>query len=153
MEGIITTALGLGLAVSLMFSEMFGLAAGGMIVPGYMALHLDNPLAFVATIMISYLTFFVVHAMGSVTIIYGRRRTVLMILVGFLFGWLLKILGSSGAVSFGNLELQVVGYIIPGLIAIWIDRQGLIETITALITASVIVRLGLILVTGGEMSL
>jgi hypothetical protein len=50
-----------------------------------------------------------------------------------------------------TIDLSIIGYIIPGLIAIWIDRQGLIESLTALLIASVIVRLILILITGGEM--
>ena len=51
----------------------------------------------------------------------------------------------------GAEEFTVIGYIIPGLIAIWIDRQGLVETLSALLTASVVVRLILILVFGAEM--
>ena len=45
----------------------------------------------------------------------------------------------------------MIGFIIPGLIAIWIDRQGIIETLAALITASVVVRLILVLVVGTEL--
>jgi hypothetical protein len=48
------------------------------------------------------------------------------------------------------VELSIVGYIIPGLIAIWMDRQGILETITALVTSSAIVRLILIILFGGE---
>ena len=34
MTDLLTVAIGIGLAISLLFSEMFGLAAGGMVVPG-----------------------------------------------------------------------------------------------------------------------
>nr|NIP87215.1 hypothetical protein [Planctomycetales bacterium] len=50
-------------------------------------------------------------------------------------------------------EFAVIGYIIPGLIAIWIDRQGLVETLCALITASVVIRLILIMIYGVELNL
>ena len=43
MIDILTASIGIGLVVSLMFSEMFGLAAGGMVVPGYIALYLNRP--------------------------------------------------------------------------------------------------------------
>jgi hypothetical protein len=46
--------------------------------------------------------------------------------------------------------MDVVGFIIPGLIAIWFDKQGVVETVSALLTASVVVRLLLILITGLE---
>ena len=34
---LLPVSVGIGLAVSLLFSELFGLAAGGMVVPGYVA--------------------------------------------------------------------------------------------------------------------
>jgi poly-gamma-glutamate biosynthesis protein PgsC/CapC len=83
-------------------------------------------------------------------IIYGRRRTVLMILVGFAMGALLRSFGTL-PLPMTTIDLSIIGYIIPGLIAIWIDRQGLIESFSALLIASVIVRIILILITGGEM--
>jgi hypothetical protein len=45
-----------------------------------------------------------------------------------------------------SADYEVIGYIIPGLIAIWIDRQGLVETLGILLTASTVVRLVLILI-------
>ena len=152
MPDIVTVSLGLGLLISLAFSEFLGVAAGGMVVPGYVALFLDKPLVILVTLLVSYVTFFVVHSLSAVTIVYGRRRTVLMILVGFLFGWFIRSLGPLNT-GFGAIEFSIVGYIIPGLIAVWIDRQGVLETFSALITASVIIRLALILLTGGELSI
>jgi gamma-polyglutamate biosynthesis protein CapC len=152
MEFLITVSIGLGLVISMIFSELLGIAAGGMVVPGYIALYLNKPLTIVVTLLISYATFFIVQSLSSVIIIYGRRRTVSMILVGFLLGWFIR---STGTISFGvnSMELNVVGYIIPGLIAIWMDRQGILETISALLTTSVIVRLILIIIFGKEVSL
>ncbi|HOT46188.1 MAG TPA: poly-gamma-glutamate biosynthesis protein PgsC [Spirochaetota bacterium] len=152
MENIITLSIGLGLCVSLLFSEFFGIAAGGMVVPGYIALYLNRPLVIIATALVSLLTYFIVNSLGSFMIIYGRRRTVLMILLGFLLGWLVRTLEP---IPLGPqaVELSIVGYIIPGLIAIWLDRQGIIETMAALITSSAIVRLILILFFGRDMSL
>lgn len=152
MENIITLSIGLGLCVSLLFSEFFGIAAGGMVVPGYIALYLDRPLVILATVAVSLLTYFIVHSLGSFMIIYGRRRTVLMILLGFLLGWLVRTLEP---VPMGPqaVELTIVGYIIPGLIAIWMDRQGIVETVSALVTSSAIVRLILILFFGREITL
>lgn len=150
MEQLMSLSIGIGLVVSLAFSEMLGLTAGGMVVPGYMALFLDRPLLIAITLLVSYLTYFIVHALSAVMIIYGRRRTVLMILVGFSMGALIRSVGSLD-LPFTHLDLTVIGYIIPGLIAIWIDRQGLVESFSALIIASVIVRITLIIITGGDL--
>ena len=149
MENIITLSIGLGLCVSLLFSEFFGIAAGGMVVPGYIALYLNRPLVIITTVLVSLLTYFIVNSLGAFMIIYGKRRTVLMILLGFLLGWLVRLMEP---IPLGPqaVELSIVGYIIPGLIAIWMDRQGIIETVTALVTSSTIVRLILIILFGRE---
>jgi len=152
MDSIITLSIGIGLVVSLFFSEMLGLTAGGMVVPGYIALYLDRPLVIIFTLAVSYLTYFIVHSLSAVTIIYGRRRTVLMILVGFALGALIRSFGSL-ELPMATIDLTIIGYIIPGLIAIWIDRQGLVESFSALITASVIVRMCLLLITDGELKI
>ena len=67
-----------------MFSELFGLAAGGMVVPGYFALYLNRPIDVVLTILAALATYMIVYLMCTFIIVYGRRRTVLMILVGYL---------------------------------------------------------------------
>lgn len=147
-------AVGLGLVVSLLFSEFLGIAAGGLVVPGYVALFLDRPASVALTLVVGLITYALVHALSKVSIIYGRRRTVLMILVGYILGAALRY-GLGGTPGFwqGDFEYFVIGYIVPGLIAIWIDRQGLIETFSTLLTAAVVVRLGLILAVGPELEL
>lgn len=148
---LLPLSIGIGLAVSLLFSELFAIAAGGMIVPGYLALSLSRPLDVLLTVAAGFATYAIVHALSSFIIVYGRRRTVLMILVGYLVGMLARWSISSFGVMSGS-ELQVIGYIIPGLIAIWLDRQGVVETVAAMITASVVVRLVLLLLVGLELS-
>ncbi|GMV15627.1 MAG: poly-gamma-glutamate biosynthesis protein PgsC [Polyangiaceae bacterium] len=142
-------SVGIGLAVSLLFTEMFGIAAGGLIVPGYVALNLTKPVDVALTIGAGFATWAIVHTLSSFTIIYGRRRTVLMILIGYLVGMLLR--WSTGVYAHNSVDMTVIGFIIPGLIALWLDRQGVIETVAALITASVVVRLILVLAVGAEL--
>jgi gamma-polyglutamate biosynthesis protein CapC len=150
-----TLYIGIGLIVSLLFSEIFGVAPGGIIVPGYLALGLRDPVAVVLTLAVALLTFFVVRVLATVTIIYGRRRTVLSLLLGFLIGSLVR--QGFGVPGFGSpgltapsspYEVEVIGYIIPGLIAIWMDRQGTVVTVSMALTASVVTRLTGILLLG-----
>ena len=154
MIHFLSVAIGVGLVVSLAFSEMFGLAAGGMVVPGYFALYLNQPLSVAFTMAAAIVTYLIVHSLSTVVIVYGKRRTVLMILVGYLvrlgFDALPLGLVVTAAAPYGT-DMVVIGFIIPGLIAIWIDRQGMVETLSTLLTAAVVVRLILILVFGTEM--
>ena len=132
--------IGIGLAVSLLYSEVFGVAPGGIVVPGYLALAIQDPVIISLTLAVGLLTFFVVRVLSTIAIIYGRRRTVLAILMGFLLNSLVReVLGVGTPV--GPFEVDVVGYIIPGLLAIWMDRQGTVITLTSAMTASIVTRL------------
>ena len=83
-------------------------------------------------------------ALSSFVIVYGRRRTVLMIMIGYLVGIALRWVSTSFGQALAEMDAQVVGFIIPGLIAIWLDRQGVVETVAAMVTASIVVRLLLV---------
>lgn len=144
----LSLSIGIGLVVSLFFSEVFGLAAGGMVVPGYIALHLTSPIDLALTLGAAFATFAIVHSLSTIIIVYGRRRTVLMILVGYLTGAITRLIAWQYLGMTQDVEYAVIGYIIPGLIAIWMDRQGVVETLSALMTAAVVVRLILVLVVG-----
>jgi poly-gamma-glutamate biosynthesis protein PgsC/CapC len=150
MTEFLPVSIGVGLAVGLLFTELFGLAAGGMIVPGYIALFLNRPVEVGLTLGAGLVTFAIVHALSSVVIIYGRRRTVLMILVGYLIGMLVRW-STTGITPAVAGDYVVIGFIIPGLIAIWLDRQGVFSTICSLATASVVVRLVLVVFFGTEL--
>jgi poly-gamma-glutamate biosynthesis protein PgsC/CapC len=151
---LLTLSIGVGLAVALLFSELFGLAAGGVVVPGYIALFLTQPLSLAFTLAASFITFALVRSSSSLFVLYGRRRTAMMILVGYLVGMAATLLPEQWATLGGTEgEDHVIGHIIPGLIAIWFDRQGPIITTCALAVASVVVRLILILLVGRVVAL
>ena len=143
---LLAVSVGIGLVVSLLCTELFGIASAGLIVPGYMALYLDKPLQIVATLAVALATFAAVRVLSTVLIIYGRRRTALMILFGYLLGML-----TAEWSSLWGQEFTAIGFIIPGLIAIWMDRQNVFETLASLTVVSVIVRLVLILTMGTEL--
>lgn len=146
----LSLSIGIGLAVSLIFSEIFGLAAGGMIVPGYMALSLTRPMDVLLTLVAAIITYAIVHTLASVMVVYGRRLTVLMILTGYIVGAILRWAAQDWIFPTDGIP-DVIGFIIPGLIATWFERQGVFETIASLATASVVVRLVLVLVVGEEL--
>jgi gamma-polyglutamate biosynthesis protein CapC len=145
----LTLSIGIGLIVGLLFVEFIGLYAGGMVVPGYLALDMHSPGNIILTLVDAIIIYAIMQFLSRFLIIYGRRRVALIVLIAFLLGVSMRDLFSSWVMvrSIGHVY-TVIGYIIPGLIALAIERQGLIETITSLISASVIVRLILILTIG-----
>ena len=57
-------AIGLGMVISLFLTETSGVMAGGIIVPGYFALYLHNPLMVITTFLISFATYLIVLFAG-----------------------------------------------------------------------------------------
>ena len=151
MIDMLTLSIGIGLVMSLIFSEMFGFKAGGMVVPGYIALYLTHPVDVLLTLAVAFGTFLTIRLLASIIIIYGKRRTVLCVLIGFVLGAIVRIGIGSPMEIIPIAEYSVIGYIIPGLIAIWIDRQGTIETLSPLLTVAVLIRLILILTVPNEL--
>ena len=129
--------IGIGMVLSLFLTETLGVTAGGIIVPGYIAMNLENPERLVITFGVSIITFLLVKLLSQYIMVYGKRRLVLALLIGFLLGYLSRSENMITA-SLGTAEFMVIGNIIPGLIANWMDRQGVLRTIsTVLITAGI----------------
>ena len=129
MVAEIYLALAVGCAISLLFAERFQLLPAGLVVPGYLALLFNQPLSLVAVLLISLLTFFIVkYGIGRMTILYGRRKFVAMLLTGMTLSLML-----GGSLAW---ILSAIGLIVPGLIANTMERQGVKLTlgITVLLT-------------------
>jgi len=141
---MITTAFGLGIVLGFLFFELTGLTAGGIIVPGYFALFVENPVAIVTTVAVAIIAYLIVTFISQWLIVFGRRRFLLMIITGFLIRILLDTIRINYVES--GSDLQVIGYIIPGLIANEFARQGVLKTILAMIIVSGLVYLCLQLV-------
>jgi len=146
---MIEISVGLGVILSMIFQEVIGVSAGGIVVPGYIALQMHDPLRLLGTFLVSFLTFGIIKGLSTMMFIYGRRRLVLSILIGFVLGYFSR--QSTFYDLFGvDLQMQAVGFIIPGLISNWMEKQGVVKTLLCLLLVASCVRLLLMLVTGGE---
>jgi len=143
-------AIGLGVLVSLFFLETFGTTAGGIVVAGYIAMFMHQPWTILGTLVISFAVYFIVKLLGKIMFIYGRRRMVISILLGFIFGWLVRTYGLYSGIP-ADYSVNVIGYIIPGLIANAMAKQGITRTLTVMFVAAVLVRLLINVVFGGEL--
>jgi poly-gamma-glutamate biosynthesis protein PgsC/CapC len=128
---------------------MLGASAGGIVVPGYIALYLDKPLQILGTLAVSLLTWCIIRIIGMFTLLFGKRRMVLSILIGFILGWASRNFIFHN-VTIYDLQMQSIGYIVPGLIANWFERQGFMKTLSTMMIAAVLVRLILMVIFAGE---
>ena len=139
-------SIGLGIFLSLILSESLGVTAGGIIVPGYIALYLHQPIQVVVTFLVAILVWAIIQGTGNVMFLYGKRRIVLALILGFFFGYISR---NFIYLSQDIGSVAVIGNIIPGLIANWMDRQGIIRTLSVVLLTSVMVKLCIMILFGG----
>jgi gamma-polyglutamate biosynthesis protein CapC len=137
---VLTAALTIGVVVSLALTELIGLSPG-IIVPGYVALLLDRPLALAAFLMVAVLSYGILLALGTRLMLYGHRRFAIALIAGMTLSvgaqWLVPMFVPA------YVEWVGLGFIVPGLLA----RQGVLPTLLMLAIAAPLTRLIVILVT------
>ena len=106
-------SIGLGIVLSLLLSETLGVTAGGIIVPGYISLYLHHPLQVLATFLVAILVWGIIQGMGKITFLYGKRRIVLALILGFFFGYISAI---SDCFNSSRLKMTKRLIFIPELI-------------------------------------
>ena len=107
---LLSLAIGISLLVTLLVTEAFGIAAGGLVVPGYMALKLMQPVNLGITIFVALVTFAIVRVLSSFMVIYGRRMTGLTILTAYLLGALLELtIGGGVAINLSPSNARRAG--------------------------------------------
>ena len=145
---MVEVAITLGLILSLLAYEGFGLAAGGLVVPGYIALQLGAPERLAGVFIVAMATTGILKVISRYTFVFGRRQLVLCVLVGCLLS-----IASRNFLNFdiglNTVELYAVGWVVPGLIANWFLRQGIVRTLCTLVVTSTMVRFLVILLFGG----
>jgi hypothetical protein len=92
-----------------------------------------------------------VRLISRVTLLYGRRLLVVCILLGYVLGFLFRQFTPQSLGGGGWLDLQIIGYVIPGLIAYWIERQGFLTTLCTMLVAASLTRLVVVIVNGGAL--
>ncbi|MBC7349325.1 MAG: poly-gamma-glutamate biosynthesis protein PgsC [Candidatus Aminicenantes bacterium] len=128
------SSLFLGLVLALIFTELVGFSPGGLIVPGYFAIYLDQPWRPLATLLVALVTLGFYRLAGRFLILFGRRRFVFMVLTGVVLAqvWVMILPQFFSE----PLSLRVIGWVVPGLLASNLERQKILPTLAALILVS-----------------
>ena len=115
-----------GVALSLIFSELTGLSPAGLVVPGYIALSLQTPGRVLYTLLIALLAWGVARLLARWMILYGRRRFAVLILLSFLLNALIV---GSGVLPY---DPGMIGVLVPGIIANEVEKQGALKSLLSL---------------------
>jgi len=130
-----------GIILSLLFTELTGLSPGGIIVPGYMAMFLNRPIEILLTVAAALCVTFVVKLTSRLFFLFGRRRYVLCLLLGMLFKLGIEHITLGLPMLGGRTDVRLIGWLIPGIIANDMYKQGIPRTLLAACTVSALVYL------------
>jgi poly-gamma-glutamate biosynthesis protein PgsC/CapC len=118
----------IGLIVAVLYVEIMDIYPGGIIVPAYMALHLDQPLRILATIAAALLSLYTYKILSRFLILFGKRRFVMLVLLGGI--WAHFFSEPAG--------LRAIGWLIPGLLANNLEKQKFIPTLASMFVVSIV---------------
>lgn len=132
-------AIGLSIILGFLSTELLGVFTGGLISAGYLAFYLEQPWRILSTVVLSLVVYAITRLAGKLVILYGRRRFMITVVLGILLGWLYEDL--SFYFSGFSQDLRIIGYIIPGLLANDMCKQGVVRTIVMVLVCALLIRL------------
>lgn len=145
----------LGIVVSTIIYKQTGRTLGGVIVCGYLALFIEQPMHIVVTLSMAYLTFQIVHnILKKRYMLNGRKLFEVEILVGLILqvSWftITRLLTKT---SIDITSLYGIGFVLPGVIAHDMGRQSPLNTLSSIFLGVLIVSLIIIPLSAIEQAL
>ncbi len=127
---MLKTAIALSIILGFVSQEFLGLASGGLVSAGYLAFYFNQPYRIISTLCLAIIVCLLVKLLENYLFIYGRRRFALCVLLGLSLATLVSSLVYKTSI---NLDLRAIGYVVPGLIANDMLKQGIFKTLAILL--------------------
>ena len=122
-------AIIIGTLISLLVDELFGIQCGGLIVPGYLAMVIDDIPCILLVFAISFIVYVIVnYVLPKFMILFGKRKFAVKLVVELLFP----------VFPFATVAFRGVGAITPSLLANTYSRQSILYTIPATLAATLV---------------
>lgn len=135
------TSIILGIFVSLIFTELTGISAGGIVVPAYLALTVNQPSVLISTVAIGLIAYVVVEfGLSRFIMLYGKRKFAAFVFVALILRIALNF--ALGGIFDALDALTSVGVITAALIASTVSKQGLPYTLIGTVVVTAIVYAG-----------
>lgn len=128
-----------GLAISLLCSEIFGISPGGIITPVYLAMVCDDIKIVVFIFLIAAVTYAIVSFAQRHIILYGRRKFVFTMVVAVTLRTILSFVYPF--LPYESLILRGIGVVVPALLANQFSKQGVTLTTVASVGTTIAVVL------------
>ena len=124
--------LGIGIAVSMTYAWRTGLGSGGLVSAGLLALSWRAPLRVAACFTVAILLYPVLNWLVRRYGLHGRTRIgwamILALIIRLIAGFFVK-------------PVPWVGWVVPALLAADMQRQGIVETLSAIVSVTCLTAL------------
>ena len=111
-----------GVLIAVLYSEITGLSTGGLVAPVYFALSLNDPWRIAYSLVVVLGVYGLDKLLSRYLILYGRRLFAVNVVLSFALTYVVGILG---VLPFG---IRVIGYLVPALLVLDLQRQGFVKT-------------------------
>jgi poly-gamma-glutamate biosynthesis protein PgsC/CapC len=138
----------LGILASMLYYERREVTTGSIVVPGYIALFLPVPTVLLTTFANAFLSHWLIHRqLSKRVLLYGRTRFMALAITSMAIQTVLVQISPHGSWLWeSDIPLWVgIGYVIPALIAHDMDRQGIGNTVRAVLTTGTLVAVPVML--------
>lgn len=135
MHSVQLGTIGLGIVLGMFFYNRTGRSCGGIITPGFIALQIGSPSSIAMALASAVVLSFVLEGVVRITGIYGRQRIALAMLLALGCKFMLDL--------FFPVSSLWLGWVLPGLVAADMQRQGLVETLTGTVIVSLLTVMSL----------
>ena len=132
-------AIALSILLGFLSTELLGIFTGGLVSAGYLAFFVEQPFRIASTLALALIVYGLTRLTGRLVILYGRRRFMLTVILGILLGWLYE--SQAYYISGVSQDLRIIGYMIPGLLANDMCKQGVWRTVLMVLVCALLIRL------------
>ena len=135
-----TFCLAAGMLLGMLYYQRTGWACGGIITPGVIAMYAGDPMQSGIALLAGLVTFLLLEALVRVSGIYGRQRLAAAMLIALALRYPLVS-------AWGETSLWL-GWVVPGLVGADMQRQGILVTLSAVVSVSIAAALSVFLLQG-----
>ncbi len=137
---LLLQSIGISLVLAVFISELTGLSAAGLIVPGYFAYYWGDPVHLLLIVFATIYTWLTERFVSRFTIMFGKRVFALTLLSSFVFMYLMENILYNIGFQITHMG-DAIGYFIPALIVIYIGANGFLNTFLSLALLTLLVRI------------
>lgn len=123
-----TLCLAAGILLGMLYYRQTGWACGGIITPGVVALYIHQPAALGVSLAAGLVTALFLEGVVRLGGLYGRQRLAAALLIALALRYPVVALGGEASLW--------LGWVVPGLVGADAQRQGVVDTLAAVVSVS-----------------